>query len=186
MGKRSRKRTGADAGAATAEKPAGGGSTRAERDAARARRAAAVRTQASPERTARSARPSRRPARGERPPAPWGSFPLVEICVLLAIILLVAGVFTGGTRGATMLFAGLALGSLAGLELAIREHFAGFRSHSSLLAGTCAVLVATLVAVASGTILLPLLAAIALLVFIAGFVLFRRVFRRASGGLSFR
>ena len=30
-----------------------------------------------------------------------------------------------------MLIAGLVLGSLAGLELAAREHFAGYRSHSS-------------------------------------------------------
>ena len=30
---------------------------------------------------------------------------------------------------------GLALGSLAGLELSIREHFAGYRSHTLLLAG---------------------------------------------------
>src|SRR5215217_771060 len=185
MGKRSRKRTGAAAGAGDAPS-AGGGTTRAERDAARARRAAAVREQrsAAPERT--TARPARRSPRGERPPAPWGSFPLVELCVLLAIILLIAGFVIGGTRGATAIFAGLVLGSLAGLELAIREHFAGFRSHSSLLAGTCAVLVTTLVAVVAGKILLLVLAGIAVIVFLAGFVVFRRAFRRASGGLSFR
>jgi len=187
MGKRSRKRTGATASSAAAEAPAHGGSTRAERDAARARRAAAVRSQvAAPTRSARSARPGPRAPRGERPPAPWGSFPLVEICVLLAIILLIAGFVIGGTRGATAIFAGLVLGSLAGLELAIREHFAGFRSHSSLLAGTCAVLVTTLVAVVAGKILLLVLAGIAVIVFLAGFVVFRRAFRRASGGLSFR
>ena len=186
MGKRSRKRTGsataeADRGGAAADHA--GGTTRAERDAARARRAAATRERSTP---AAGQRPARRSARGERPPAPWGSFPLVELCVLLAIILLVVGFFTGGTRGATMVFAGLALGSLAGLELAIREHFAGFRSHTSVLAGAAAVFVGTLVAVVLGTIYLPVLFGIVVVVFVAGFVVFRRVFKRASGGLSFR
>jgi uncharacterized membrane protein len=182
MGKRSRKRTASAAGAGSAASEAGAGTTRAERDAARARRAAAVKKAAeSGER-----RPARRSARGERPPAPWGSFPLVEICVLLAIVLLIWGFVKGGTQGATMVFAGLAVGSLAGLELAIREHFAGFRSHTTLLAGAVAVLVGTLVALAAGKILLPVLLAVGLAVFLAGFVVFRRAFRRASGGLSFR
>jgi hypothetical protein len=187
MGKRSRKRTGAAAAAAEAPSgrtTGGGGSTRAERDAARARRAASVRDRAAtPE---RAARPARRSVRGERPPAPWGSFPLVEVCVLLSILLLVGGFVVGGTRGATMVFAGLALGSLAGLELAIREHFAGFRSHTALLAGAVTVFVGTLVAVAAGKILLPVLVGIGVVVFVGGFVVFRRAFRRASGGLSFR
>jgi hypothetical protein len=188
MGKRSRKRTGAAAAAeAPSQRSGGSRSTRAERDAARARRAAAVReSAAAPDRSARAARPARRSPRGERPPAPWGSFPLVELCVLLSIVLLIAGFLVGGTRGATMVFAGLALGSLAGLELAIREHFAGFRSHTALLAGAVTVFVGTLVAVAAGKILLPLLLGIGLAVFVAGFVVFRRAFRRASGGLSFR
>jgi hypothetical protein len=187
MGKRSRKRTGTAAAAADAPSAGttgAGGSTRAERDAARARRAASVRDRAAtPE---RAARPARRPVRGERPPAPWGSSPLVELCVLLSIVLLIGGFVVGGTRGATMVFAGLALGSLAGLELAIREHFAGYRSHTTLLAGAITVFVGTLVAVAAGKILLPLLLGIGLTVFVAGFVVFRRAFRRASGGLSFR
>ena len=54
------------------------------------------------------------------PPAPWGSFPLSEIVVLIAIVLLVSGFFTGPPRGAVMLGAGLVLGSLAGLELSAR------------------------------------------------------------------
>jgi|SRR5215211_509332 len=180
MGKRSRKRTGSSAAAADA--PRGGGTTRAERDAARARRADAVRQTAA----SGGGRPTRRSLRGERPPAPWGSFPLVEICVLVALVLLVAGFFIGDKRGATMVFAGLALGSLAGLELAIREHFAGFRSHTTLLAGAVAVFVGTVTALIAGKILLPVLMGIALGVFVGGFVVFRRAFQRASGGLSFR
>ena len=184
MGKRSRKRTGSATAVPTAGgKPASGaGSTRAERDAARARRAATVRERAD----ASDPRPSRRSHRGERPPAPWGSFPLVELCVLLAIILLIWGFVRGDRQGATMVFAGLAVGSLAGLELAIREHFAGFRSHTTLLAAAVALFVGTLVAVVAGKVLLPVLLVVAVVVFAAGFVLFRRAFKRASGGLSFR
>jgi hypothetical protein len=80
----------------------------------------------------------------ERPPAPWGSFPLVELVVLVALAMLIAGAFVGGSRGATLLGTGLVLGSLAGLELSIREHFGGYRSHTTLLSG--AVAVATLLA----------------------------------------
>ena len=40
-----------------------------------------------------------------------------------------------------MIFAGISLASLAALELALREHFSGYRSHSSVLAGFVAVLV---------------------------------------------
>jgi hypothetical protein len=72
----------------------------------------------------------------ERPPAPWGSFPLVEVMVLVALVLLVAGfLFVKGHQGAVMIGVGVALGALAGLELSIREHFAGYRSHTLLLAG---------------------------------------------------
>jgi len=73
----------------------------------------------------------------EAPPAPWGSFPLMELSVLAGLILIVVGAITGNP---TQLAIGLALGSLGGLELSIREHFAGFRSHTTLLAGVVFVL----------------------------------------------
>ena len=85
-----------------------------------------------------------------------------------------------------MVLAGLAVGSLAGLELSIREHFAGYRSHTTVLAGVIALGTATLVALIVGKILLPILFAIAIVVFVVAFYLFRKVFRRRSGGLSFR
>ena len=82
-----------------------------------------------------AARP-RSDAPSDRPPAPWGSFPLIEIMVLVALVLLLVGfVFVKGSQGAVMIAVGVALGALAGLELSIREHFAGYRSHTLLLAG---------------------------------------------------
>jgi hypothetical protein len=128
----------------------------------------------------------RRPARAkrERPPAPWGSFPLVELVVLLACILLIAGFFASGTKGVTMIATGMTLGMLAGLELSIREHFAGFKSHSTVLAGLPTVLILALGFWQEWPQPVSLLAAA--LVFASGFYLFREAFKRRSGGLGFR
>ena len=100
------------------------------RDERRKRRRPTARLPAAPKRgtedgeAPRPARPAR-PGPPDRPPAPWGKFPLVELIVLLALVMLILGFFVQGDRGITLIAAGVALGSLAGLELAIREHFAG-------------------------------------------------------------
>lgn len=83
--------------------------------------------------------PPRRPPGEERPQAPWGSFPLVELVVAVALVMLVAGFFVAGTQGTVLIGTGLVLGSLAGLELSLREHLAGYRSHTLLLAAAGAV-----------------------------------------------
>ncbi len=67
--------------------------------------------------------------------------------------MLVGGVVVRGRQGAVMIAVGLVLGALAGIELSIREHFAGYRSHTLLLSGAAGV--AVLVALAS---LVPALA----------------------------
>jgi len=116
----------------------------------------------------------------ERPPAPWGSFPLVEIAVVVALVMLVAGFFVGGPRGSMLLGIGLALGSLAGLELSLREHLAGYRSHTLLLAAAGAV--GTMLALAY---LAKLAAGVALAVAAAVFgslaLLLTRLFKARTG-----
>jgi hypothetical protein len=121
----------------------------------------------------------------EAPKAPWVPFPLVELCVLVAIVLIVAGLLTDGPRRGALLACGIALASLAGLELSVREHFAGFRSHSALLAGAAAILVVLPLYLATG---LPqiVLVGIAALVFSAGFFALRREFQARTGGIGFR
>jgi hypothetical protein len=132
---------------------------------------------------AKRARRSNRPQR-ERPPAPWGSFPLVELIVLVAVVMLIAGFFVSGTKGITMIAAGMTLGMLAGLELSVREHFAGYKSHSTVLAGFPAVIVLGIGFWQEWPQGVNLLAGA--LVFATVFYLVREAFKRRSGGLGFR
>jgi hypothetical protein len=171
MGKRSRKRVEVEASP----------TSRAERDAARARRAAAARR--SSESGARRAKPGRTSV-DDRPPAPWGNFPLVELVVLLALVLLLAGFIVRGTRGGTMIVGGLALGSLAGIELSIREHFGGFRSHTTLLAAATAFVAGAVTYVITRDRVAPVI--VAAFVFLPAFWIFRQAFMRRTGGAGFR
>jgi predicted membrane channel-forming protein YqfA (hemolysin III family) len=122
---------------------------------------------------------------GEAPKAPWSPFPLVELCVLLAIVLIVLGLVSHGPRRGALLACGIALASLAGLELAIREHFAGYRSHSALLAGAAAVVIVVPLYFLSGLPQIALLA-VGVLVYTLGFVALRRAFQARTGGIGFR
>jgi hypothetical protein len=135
-----------------------------------------------PERPA-SAQPSRRKTGSEeRPPAPWGSFPLAELTVLAGIVMLIVGI---AGQNPTAIGVGVVLGGLGGLEVSVREHFAGYRSHTTLLAGTVFVLVVGGLFYLAGLILAVCLG-VGAAAFAAAFLALRRSFQRASGGLSFR
>ena len=121
----------------------------------------------------------------ERPKPPWHPFPLIELCVLVGIVLIIWGFIKGATDDGTLLLLfGLVLASLAGLDTAVREHFAGFRSHSMLLAGLPTVLIAGGLFFARAP--WPAVVASAPIAFGIGLYSFRRAFRKASGGLSFK
>ena len=182
MGKRSRKR-----GAAEGADVSPAGTSRAARDEARRRRAQAAeraRSRAGGSRPRRSGRPTI----DERPPPPWGNFPLVEIAVFLAIAFFIVGLVMGGAKGQVLLTGALALGSLAGLEISIREHFAGYRSHSTLIAAVFAfaAMAITFFATGKGELARVLLLPVAGIVFMASFYWLRETFKRRSGGLGFR
>jgi lysylphosphatidylglycerol synthetase-like protein (DUF2156 family) len=130
----------------------------------------------------RASKPAPRVSPDDRPPAPWGKFPLAELTILAGIVSLAIGVIGGHT---TAIGLGVALAGLGGMEVAIREHFAGYRSHTTLLAGTVFVFtVGGLYYVADQILAVAL--AVGAVAFAIAFYLARRAFQRASGGLSFR
>jgi len=132
--------------------------------------------------SSQAAERKRAAAEDTRPPAPWGTFPLVEICVLLGIILLVVGLIIGGDQGGLAIGVGIGLAALGGLELAIREHFAGFRSHSSLLAGVPAIAALALLFYAGPDSLEPIMmVGIGVAVFAGAFFGFQQMFKRKAG-----
>jgi hypothetical protein len=149
----------------------------------RARRAAGI-APASP--TPPPATPRPAPLSDERPKAPWHPFPLVELCVLVGIVLIVLGLIVGfdSDRGQLALVCGVLLASLGGLDTAVREHFNGYKSHSSVLAGLPGVIAAAALFFARAPWIA--MAVGAALVFGLAFWGFRTAFRRRSGGLSFR
>ena len=137
---------------------------------------------AKPASPGQAAERKRAAAEDTRPPAPWGSFPLVEICVLVGIILLVAGLIMGGEQGGLAIGVGIGLAALGGLELAIREHFAGFRSHSTLLAGVPAIAVLGFLFYAGPESIPPVARlGIAAVVFVGAFFGFQGMFKRKAG-----
>ena len=132
---------------------------------------------------ARAAR--RRAGADQRPSAPWGSFPLSEIVIFIGLVLLIAGFFVSPPQGFVMIAVGLALGSLAGLELSVREHFAGFRSHTLVLSAAVGVPIFGALFVAT-KVPTPICIAAGLVAFGGSAWLFTNAFRRRSGGALFR
>lgn len=120
----------------------------------------------------------------EAPKPAWAPFPLTELCILLSIVLLAIGFFGGGANRGVLLGAGVVVLTLSAGELALREHFAGYRSHTSLLAGGAAILVAVVLRVVG--VAPAIVPPAALLAFGAAFVTLRRAFMRRSGGVGFR
>ena len=102
--------------------------------------------------------------------------------MLAGIVLLLVGVFGNHL---TAIGLGVVLAGLGGLEVSVREHFAGYRSHTTLLAGTVFVLVTGGLYYLGGLILAICLA-VGAVSFAAAFLALRRAFQRASGGLSFK
>jgi hypothetical protein len=80
---------------------------------------------------------------------------------------------------------GLLLGSAGGRELSIREHFTGYRSHTTLLSGV-AFVVSTGIAYFLVGLLLWQALVIGLLLMGLAFWQLQRVFRNATGGLRYR
>ncbi len=161
MGRRSRKR-------GLSEAPAASGDGAASAPA-RANRDAAVR---------------RRARLDEAPKPPWSPVPLTEICIFVGIVVIAAALLGGSPRGLLIGF-GLALIMAATMELCLREHLAGYRSHSVLIAACAAVILALPLVLLSGLPKVLVLGAGAVLFGVLWWLL-RTLFRSRSGGMSWR
>jgi len=124
---------------------------------------------------------ARRSRRDSAPAPPWGSFPLVELCALAGIVLGVVGIVV---HNGVLITGAAFLGSVAGLEVALREHLGGFRSHSLVLAGTVTVATLALLLLAGVSRNVVVIGIPVLLV--GGFLAFRELFKRRSGGAGMR
>jgi len=123
----------------------------------------------------------RKARREEAPQALWHPVPVTELCIFAGMILVMVGFFGGAVAPLAI---GIGLVSVAALELAIREHFAGYKSHSALLAAMAAVVVNvplywTPLPQAGLLVTGAVVAAIA-------FQLLRTAFAKQAGGLKFR
>lgn len=81
-------------------------------------------------------RASRRAAHGdprERPQAPWHPLPLSELLILVGAVAAIIA-FTRKPLDPALLVAGLAAVAIGTLEVTVREHLGGYRSHTLLLA----------------------------------------------------
>jgi hypothetical protein len=131
-----------------------------------------------------AADPGRRARLDDAPQPPWHPVPLTELSILVGLIVLAAA-FLGGGPTALLVGFGLVLVVLATGELALREHLAGYRSHSALLAGLGAILIAAPLA----ALVRPpkaVVIVVAAVVFLIAMQLFRDLFRRRSGGVTWR
>src|SRR5438477_10813612 len=67
---------------------------------------------------------------GERPRAPWHPLPLSELLILGGAIGFFFGLRSGFTHGRAPLIAGLVALIVGTVEVTLREHLSGYRSHA--------------------------------------------------------
>ena len=114
----------------------------------------------------------------------WSTAPTVELCIFVGIILVVWGFLSAGDRQTVLVGGGIALICVASLELVVREHLAGYRSHTTLLAVACAVPVMAVLYFAQAPAWT--VAAAGAIVGGLAWTLLRRTFIRRADGLGFR
>ena len=71
---------------------------------------------------------------GERPHAPWHPLPLSELLILFGAIGFFFGIKSGLSNGGPPLLAGIVAVLVGTVEVTLREHLSGYRSHAILLA----------------------------------------------------
>jgi hypothetical protein len=77
------------------------------------------------------------PTYGERPPAPWHPLPLSEVLILAGAVGAAIGFVKsrhGFSDGGPAVLAGIGAVALGTIEVTLREHRSGYRSHTVMLA----------------------------------------------------
>jgi hypothetical protein len=101
---------------------------------------------------------------GERPRPAWHPLPLSELLILVGVIGVVIGFGRGISYGAPPLFAGIAAVALGTLEVTLREHRSGYRSHTVLLAALPVVVLHSVIAlIVTAFTTLPAIATVGML-----------------------
>jgi hypothetical protein len=116
---------------------------------------------------------------GERPPSPFGGLPVSELAILAGGVAFVIGgipVLSGHTPGPALIV-GIIVVALGVIEVTGREHFSGYRSHTTLLAAIPTVgIEAALVASAGSRTTRGALLVVVVPVFAGLFYVLRRAF----------
>ncbi len=71
---------------------------------------------------------------GERPQAPWHPLPLSELLIFVGILGAVIAWFRGIDSNGPLLAASIGAVVIGTVEVSLREHLSGFRSHTLMLA----------------------------------------------------
>jgi hypothetical protein len=135
------------------------------------RRDHAAQTARQSERVARAQRQSRSDSTyGERPDGLFGAIPVSEIAIFAGALALLVGWVN---RSGVTLVVGVVVCGLGVAEVTAREHFSGYRSHSTLLAGIVAIVVETVLGIVVAPHNRLLLLIIVVPVFAGAFKVFR-------------
>ena len=114
---------------------------------------------------------------GERPPGPFGGVPVSEIAIFMGGLATLVGLASGA---APVLVTGIIICTLGVVEVTAREHFSGYRSHATLLAGVPAVAAGVaMIALFGGSLKRGQLLIVVVPVFAVLFWLLRKRFRTA-------
>lgn len=114
---------------------------------------------------------------GERPASPFGGVPVSEIAILAGGVGVVVGLVSSAPAA---LVVGLVVCTLGVVEVTAREHFSGYRSHATLLAGVLAIGVGiAMIAAFGGSLTRGPLLLVVVPVFAIAFWQLRKRFRTA-------
>jgi hypothetical protein len=110
---------------------------------------------------------------GERPQAPWHPLPLSELLIFVGAIGFFIGLTRGISSGGPPLIAGLVAVVIGTVEVTLREHLSGYRSHTIVLAALPVIVLDSLLVL----VISPLSTAVKLILVVVDVGVFISLFR---------